>query len=230
MRPKHLICGSAALALAFAPAAAAQNGNANNPPKPKDNAVTLDAKPAIVVWGTATALSGRVSGNTAGGVTVRLEEDSTRPYGDSYKPVNATATSDNGGRYTFTLKPLLNTQYRAIAQTSPAVTSSAKLVLVRTLVGTRVSDSTPARGTLVTFSGTVNPAHDGRPVLIQKRTPSGGFATVARTTLRDAGDARSTYSRRVRMFRDGVYRVKVPGDGDHINGFSRSRTMNVAGG
>lgn len=226
MRTKHLICGSLGLALAFAPAAAAQNYNA---PKPKDNAITLDAKPAIVVYSGVTALSGRVSGNKPGGVTVRLEADSTRPYGDSYTPVNVTATSDAGGRYSFAVKPLRNTQYRAIAQASPPVTSAAKLVLVRTMVGIKVSDSTPARGALVTFSGSVFPAHDGGRAIIQKRSSSGSFITVARTTLRDAGDARSAYSRRVRVFRDGVYRVKVTGDGDHINGFSRARTINVPG-
>jgi hypothetical protein len=31
------------------------------------------------------------------------------------------------------------------------------------------------------------------------------------------------------VFRDGVYRVKVAGDGDHINGFSRLRSINVPG-
>lgn len=228
MRTKHLICGSLGLALAFAPAAAAQNNN-GNAPKPKDSAITLNAQSALVVFSGVTTLSGRVSGDKPGGVTVRLEADSTRPYGDSYVPVNVTATSDANGKYSFALKPLLNTQYRAIAQASPPVTSPAKLVLVRTLVGIKVSDSTPARGALVKFSGSVFPAHDGRPVTIQKRTSSGSFVTVARTTLRDAGVTRSTYSRRVRVFRDGVYRVKVSGDGDHINGFSRVRTINVPG-
>jgi|GEM_PF-3296009 len=229
MRTKHLICGSLGLALAFAPAAAAQNNNGNAPKPPKTSAITLDAQPAPVVFSGVATLSGRVSGDKPGGVTVRLEADSTRPYGDAYVPVNVTATSDANGKYSFALKPLLNTQYRAIAQASPPVTSPAKLVLVRTLVGIRVSDSTPARGALVKFSGSVFPAHDGRRVAIQKRTSSGSFATVARTTLRDAGNTRSTYSRRVRVFRDGVYRVKISGDGDHINGFSRARTINVPG-
>ena len=52
---------------------------------------------------------------------------------------------------------------------------------------------------------------------------------MIRTRLRDAGDAKSTYSRRVRVFRDGIYRVKVAGDADHINAFSRVRTVTVHG-
>ncbi len=64
-------------------------------------------------------------------------------------------------------------------------------------------------------------------VRIQRRSPSGRFVTVARTRLRDAGTVRSTYSRRVRVYRDGVYRVRVTGDGDHINGVSRLKTIDV---
>ncbi len=239
MRIKHLIAG-VAVALAIVPAAAAQNqgnnpGNPNNPQNPgtppnSNGAVTLDAKPAIVVFSSPITLSGRLSGTrNDAGVTVRLEQDTTRPYGDGYRPAGVTATTANNGRYSITRTPLQNTQYRVVAQASPPVTSPAKLVLVRTRVGFKLSDSTPARGSLVRISGSVFPAHDGRSVLIQKRSPSGRFVTVARTTLRDAGDARSSYSRRVRVRRDGVYRVKLPSDSDHVNGFSRLRTINVGG-
>lgn len=225
MHARHLTYGIAGLALAFVPAAAAQN---NNGPKPKDSAVTLAANPTSIVFSGATSLTGRVSGGGAGGVTIRFEEDASRPYGDSYKPSAATATTDPSGKYTVAVKPLQNTQYRATAQASPPVTSAPKLVLVRKRVGLKLSDSTPARGTLVTFSGSVYPAHDGLAAHIQKRASTGRFVTVVRTTLRDAGDARSSYSRRLRV-RDGVYRVKVIGDSDHINGFSQARTINVAG-
>ena len=85
------------------------------------------------------------------------------------------------------------------------------------------------RPALVQFAGSVFPAHDGRLALIQRRSSTGRFVTVARTALRDAGDARSSYSRRLRISSDAVYRVKLPGDADHINGFSRLRTVNVGG-
>ena len=224
MHRKHLMCGSLGLVLALVPAAAAQN------PKPKGaTGVSLDAKPTTLVYSATTTLSGRVSGGDAGGVTIRLEQDATRPYGDAYAPVGKTAVTETNGRYSFAVKPLQNTQYRVVAQASPPVTSAPRLVLVRSRVGIRVSDPTPARGALVTFSGSVYPAHDGRAVLVQKRSPAGRFVTVTRTVLRDAGDARSTYTRRLRVFRDGAYRVKLAGDADHINGFSATRTLNVAG-
>jgi len=224
MRRTHLVPGLA-LTLVFAATAAAMAV-----PPMGGTAVTLDADPTIVVYSSSTTLSGRLTGGgTASGVTVRLEQDTTRPYGDDYKPAGITTTTANNGKYSFTLKPLLNTQYRVEAKASPPVTSTPRLVLVRMRVGIKLSDSTPQRGRLVRFSGSVFPAHDGRQALIQKRTSTGRFVTVARRTLRDAGDARSSYSRRIRIYRDGVYRVKVAGDSDHINGFSRLRTINVHG-
>ena len=226
MTPRRIALVSV-LALILAPNVFAQ-GNPNRPQPPrKPTGLTIDARPNPVVFGQPTELSGRLTGGDAGGVTIRFEQDDTRPYGDDYQPTMLTATTANNGRYSLNVRPAMNTQYRAIAQSSPPLRSAARLVLVRTRVGLRLSDSTPNRGSLVRFSGSVLPAHDGRPALIQKRSPSGRFVTVARTSLRDAGAARSTYSRRARVYRDGVYRVKVPGDSDHVNGFSRTRSINV---
>jgi hypothetical protein len=229
MQMKFVMPGlSLALVLAVAPVTLAQQPDKKPPKPPGSTTVTMDAKPAIVVFSDATTLSGRLSENKAG-VTVRLEQDTTSPYGDSFAAAGPTAMTANSGMYSLTVKPLVNTQYRVVAQASPPVTSAAKLVRVRMRVGLNVSDPTPARGSLVRFSGSVSPAHDGRTVYIQKRSSTGRFATVSRTTLRDAGTAKSTYSRRVRVSRDGVYRVKILGDGDHINGFSRLRTLTVGG-
>src|ERR1044072_5302642 len=190
-------------------------------------AVSLDARPNPLVFGGAATLSGGVGGKEAGGVTIRFEETTTRPDGDSYKPSALTAKTAKNGRYAVAAKALVNTQYRAIAQASPPVTSAPRLVLVRSLVGLRVSDGTPRRGSLVTFSGSVFPAHDGARALIQRRTLSGGFVTLARPLLMDAGTQKSTYSKRLRVRSDGVYRVKVASDGDHVNGYSRLRTLDV---
>ncbi len=229
MQIKLAVSGlSLALALAVAPAAAAQSPD--KPDKPdKPSAVTLDAKPSIVVFASATTLSGRLGGGQASGVTISLEQDATRPYGDSYTPTGATAKTANSGTYSFAVKPLVNTQYRVVAQSAPPVASAAKLVRVRPRVGLSLSDTTPARGRLVRFSGSVSPAHDGRTAYIQRRSSTGRFVTVAKTTLRDAGTAKSTYSRRVRVSSDGVYRVKVLGDVDHTNGFSRMRSLDAHG-
>ena len=220
----------ALLALAAAPAVAP--GQGNKPPKPPRGtpALTLDARPTTVVFGEATAITGRLSGTSSdANTTVRLEADTTKPYGDSYDRTGLTARTANNGRYSFSVRPTLNTQYRAVAEASPPVTSPARLVLVRPRVGLVLSDPTPRRGARVRFSGSVTPAHDGRTALIQRRGSTGRFVTIARTTLQDAGDARSRYSRRVRIRRDGAYRVKVAGDDHHVKGFSRLRTIDVHG-
>lgn len=196
-------------------------------PKPGATALSIAATPNPLVFSTVTTLSGRLTGAGNAAVVIRFEADTTRPYGDSYKPTALTTTANAAGNYSLAIKPLLNTQYQAIASTSPPTRSAPRLVLVRTLVGLRVSDSTPRRGGSVRFAGSVFPAHDGQRALIQKRTSSGRFVTLARPLLVDAGSTRSTYSRRLRVFRDGAYRVKVQGDGDHVNGFSRTYTLRV---
>jgi hypothetical protein len=210
-------------------AASASVATAQKPVKPPKGtqAVSLAAAPSIVVFGSSSSLSGDVTGPQTSGVTVRLEADDSRPYGDSYKPTGRTAVTAANGKYAFAVKPGLNTQYRVTAQTSPGVTSAPKLVLTRIRVGLKVSTTTLRSGSRVLFSGSVLPAHDGRLALIQKRSPTGRWVTVARTTLRDAGTSRSSFSRRLRITRDGTYRVKVSGDTDHVNGFSRTRTLDV---
>lgn len=221
------LTGAAAIAAASVSISVAGAQKPTKPPKPTTTAVSLDAKPTIVVFGATSTLSGAVSGSQNSGVTVRLESDDTRPYGDSYKPTGRTAVTAANSRYSFAVVPGVNTQYRVVAQTSPNVTSPARLVLVRIKVGLKVSDSTPRSGSRVLFSGSVFPAHDGRTALIQKRSPTGRWVTVTSTTLRDAGTTRSSYSRRIRITRDGTYRVKVSGDADHVNGFSRTRTLDA---
>lgn len=91
----------------------------------------------------------------------------------------------------------------------------------------RVSDTTPTRGQRVRFRGSVRPQHDGRVVYIERRGSGGRYRRVASTRLRDAGSTRSRYSRRVRIWRSGVYRARVPGDRDHRTGTSRRRSIRV---
>jgi len=211
------------LAIALVPAAALAQKPPKDPkppPKPPAGApaLTLDAAPNPLVFGTPVKLAGKLS-NTASdrGVVVRLEQDQTRPFGDSYKSTGLTATTENNGSYGFAFKPAKNTQYRAVAQASPPVTSNPRLVLVRPLVGLRVSTQRPVAGRLVRFFGIVRPARSGGTAIVQKRT-SRGFVTVARRRLSGSG---GSYSIRARVRSAGDYRVKVPGNAEFVNGLSR---------
>jgi hypothetical protein len=80
----------------------------------------------------------------------------------------------------------------------------------------------------VRFFGTVKPAHDGLVARIQRRRKDGKWRTVAKTTLKASKTAgQSRYSKRMRVYRTGVYRVRVPADADHLLGTSRKRNIKV---
>lgn len=224
MRIRTIATGTALASLALAAGAAADHKPGHNPPANAD--ITISATSPIV-WRKTTTITGSVKG-AAAGVPVDLQSDAF-PYSDAEFAKEATVATDSKGDYRFTPAPKLNTRYRAVAQTSPAVASSIATVLVQIRVKVGVSDSTPRAGSLVTFSGTACPQHDGNLVYIQRRSSTGSFGTIARTKLVDAGDTCSKYSRRIRVNSDGVYRVKVSsgGDGDHLTGISRTLSLDA---
>lgn len=194
-------------------------------PVPTPGAVTLSiaATPNPVTFGTPATVSGALS-SKAVGVTVELQA-TPYPFTDPFKTVQTKATTTRG-LYAFTVAPDRRTRYRAVAKASPSVTSSEVTLSVRWRVGFNVSDSTPARGTRVRFSGSVRPAHPGGTALVQKRT-STGWKTVTRTTLRAATASYSTYSIRVRVGSSASYRVRVSSDVLRSTGTSRTRALTV---
>jgi hypothetical protein len=216
-----------ALIAAALPAAVAADHRPGHQGGGGQNNISVDATTPIR-WGGSTTVSGKLTGQGNSGVQVELEADPF-PYADNDFAQVATAMTDANGDYRFTHQPQSNTRYRVTARTSPPVTSSIVTVVVRLKVTRRVSDSTPRAGSRVRFSGTVCPEHDGQTAAIQRRTSTGRFRTVRTTTLQDVpGSTCSSYARRVRVRRDGVYRVKATsGDGDHATGFSRRIRLNA---
>lgn len=225
MRIKTIVATCALASLAFATGAPADHKPGHDPGQGNADVTIVAASP--IVWGKSAPITGSVRG--AGlGVLVDLQSDPF-PYSDAEFAKEATVPTDAKGDYRFAPLPKLNTRYRVVAQTSPPVTSATAAVLVQIRVKVAVSDSTPKRGSLVTFSGSGCPAHDGNLVYIQRLGSTGSFGTVARTKLVDAGDACSKYSRGIRVYSDGVYRVKVSsaGDGDHMTGVSRRVSLDA---
>jgi hypothetical protein len=212
-------------------AGAATAAKPPKPPKPPTGngspALSIDAAPTTLVVGSSSTLSGKLTGPRASGVVVRIEQDTTVPLGDSFVPTTQTATTAGNGTWTASVRPSVNTLYHAVAQTSPPTTSPVKRVNVRPLVRLSLSDATPARGSLVRFSGAVAPQHDGRRVLLQRRGTDGVFRTVVLARLRDAGSSRSVYARSLRIRSTGVYRAKIAQHADHTNGYSALRTITV---
>ena len=199
------------------------------PAGPNDNVLTIAANPRTVTFGRATTLTGRLTGPDFAGTEVRIEQ-TPFPFTAPFARIGTT-TTDAAGNYTFAATPQVNTRYQAEARTRPPVRSATVQVNVRPRVTLRLSDRTPRRGQRVRFSGTVTPGHDGKVVLIQRRTRT-GWRTVSTPLLRPAtpvnGVARSRYAKRFRVRRSAYYRtVFRPGDGDHVRGKSRRKRARV---
>lgn len=190
------------------------------PPPPAGADLTIAAQPNPTVFRSATVISGRLKGRDNAGKTVVLPEDEL-PYGTGVRDA-VTTTTDAKGDYTFTRRPARNTSYQAVAGTA---VSQAVLVKVRIRIRLRVSDATPRMGQLVRFRGRACPAHDGLQVRIQRKTSTGAYRTIRRTKLRAAARC-SAFSRGLRVYRDGTYRV-TSDDADHARAFSRPRFLNT---
>jgi hypothetical protein len=215
---------SAALILLVAcagPAVAAK------PPKPGKNNqnLTIKASAASVTFGRTVTISGATK-NIPAGTSLEVQQN-PYPYA-GFKPTGKTGVVDPAGNYSIPgVVPQVHTQYKVVAKTSPPVESGTAFVRVALRVSFKVGDSTPKKGSMDRFFGTVASAHDGKPVLIQKKTAT-GYKTVARTTLLDNGTATSKYSKKLRIRRTGTYRVIAESLDPAIdNGTSGSRTLRV---
>jgi hypothetical protein len=205
-----------ATALAFvaiaAPAASAQ---------PQPGNLTLNG-PKTVKFGQGATLSGKLTGRNNDNRTVTLREY-LFPF-SAFADVGSAQTNTQG-EYSFTRTPPVNARYQARqgSEESQVVT-----VTVLPRITLRVGDRTPRAGQRVRFSGRVCPQHDGATLNVQRRAPNGKWRTVAGTTLADISDADcSSYSRRVRVRRDGVYRTFLAAHDDHGAGNSRPKRLNV---
>jgi hypothetical protein len=215
---------SAVLLLALACAGPAIAAKPPKGGKPNPN-LTIKSTASAVTFGRSVTLSGKAK-NLAAGTVV---EAYANPYPYSgFKPTGKTAVVDPNGNYSVAgVIPQFHSQFKVVSKTASPTESGTVFVRVRLRVSFKVSDSTPKRGTRVRFYGTAAPAHDGKPVLIQKNTAT-GYKTVARTTLVDNGTASSKYSRKVKISSSGTYRVIAQSvDQDHDDGTSRTRTLTV---
>jgi hypothetical protein len=212
----------AAIALAAWPvAASADHRPGHTPGGGGSGNLNLAAQPTTATFGRTVTLSGKLTGANNSGKQVTLRSD---PFPFDNFDNAGTATTNAQGDYTFAQKPTLNTRYQSRSGNEE---SAIVTVLVRPSVGLRLSDSTPRRGQRVRFAGRVCPEHDGARVAIQRRSGR-SFRTVGRATLKDVpGSTCSSYARRMRVFRDSIYRTVFPGHNDHATGTSRGRRANV---
>jgi hypothetical protein len=196
------------------------------PPSTK-NTVGIAALPGTVTYGGSTVLSGKVTGPKGGGVQVTLEAQ-PYPFTGPFTATGAVTSTGSNGHYSFTVAPRIRTRYRVVAKTAPPVTSVAATVGVRYAVRFFLSAAFVHRGARVRFFGSVRPAANGRTVFIQRRSSTGVYRTVATAVLRaTTSSTRSSYSRRLRIFASGVYRVRIRGHVPYVASNSRSRRITV---
>lgn len=197
-------------------------------------AIAIAASRKAVTFGRPVTIAGRVSGPDAAGQPVTLESSDT-PASTTFSPAGQTATADATGAFTLAVTPAATRRYRVTTKGKDALTSNEVTVGVRVRVGLGVSDRTPRKGQKVFFSGSALPGHEGVIAKIQRRGAQ-RWRTVATTPLIAAspladGTTRSTYTKGLRVRRDGTYRVRLaPADGDHLAGTSPKRRLDVGAG
>jgi hypothetical protein len=196
--------------------------------KPSSSSISIAVSKKTVLFGFSTTVFGHVSGTKAPGAIVTLQ---VKPFGSKAFTNVASKAASSSGNYSFTYFPPRNTVIRAVAKASPTATSPGVFVGVQPFVGLRVGTLHPRRGQRVRFTGIVSPAFNGMLVWFQRRTSTGGWRTLAATTLFAATPGshgpRSQYSRRLRINRSGTFRVVFPAPAGWISNHSRTRTLRV---
>ena len=132
--------------------------------------VTIDASANPLVYGQSVTITGTVAGAVGQAVTLWAQT------GDqAFAPI-AQATT-NGSEYSFTESPLQNTRYRVRSASAGSATLSEGVGFALTA---EPSATTVLAGGQLSFTGTLLPAHEGQPVDLERRNPSGpGYHVIA---------------------------------------------------
>jgi hypothetical protein len=209
---RTLLISAAALAAIAAP-------SAQGAPTPQT--LTMSASATTMKFGGSVTLSGKLAGGKFDAKNVTVRED---PFPIDGFSNGGSATTNATGDWSLAVQPFANTRYQA---RSGKAESPALDVMVRPAITLKLSDRTPRRGQRVTFSGTLCPEHDGVTIALQRRGAS-GWRTVAKPVLADVATTTcSSYTRKLRVRRNGAYRARFLGDADHVAGNSRVRRARV---
>lgn len=190
--------------------------------KPQPLGLTLTATPNPVRFGKPTVLSGALTGTGNASRQVVLQSNPF-PYTQGFVNTSNIQLTGTLGQFSFPLVSVaLNTQYRVLIPTKPDIASPIVSLGVSVKVGTSVSDTRVRRAQRVRFSGSVKPGIGGERIAIQKHR-SKGWVTVAGTTTHRSSSTSSRYTRRVRVFSSGSYRVFVASaNGSYVSSIGRT--------
>lgn len=189
--------------------------------KPAPKNLTLGASATTIKFGGTVTLSGKLNGSNNSGRQVTVEQD---PFPVDTFTNAGTATTNATGDWSLAQKPAVNTRYMA---RSGNADSKPVDVTVRPAISLKVSDRTPRAGSSVRFSGQLCPEHDGTAIALQRRFGK-QWRTLRKPVLKDIpGGTCSSYSKRLRVRKDGAYRMRFLGDADHVAGNSRAKRLDV---
>jgi hypothetical protein len=181
--------------------------------------LTIESTADPIPYAAPTTIHGVLKGGAGQTITLR----SRKKGATKFAPVATTVTT-GGGEYKFVQVPLVNTFYRVSGggQDSAILFEGVKYILTF-----GVSPKAIQSGQGITVSGTVTPAHAGKPVYLERENVfGGGFHVAAVGTVGGGG----TYSIVHFIFGPGkpVFRVHVPGDPENQGVSSPTFTIEVA--
>jgi hypothetical protein len=184
--------------------------------------VSLAATPNPIRIGGSTTLAGVLSGTGNAGRQVVLQANAW-PYTGGFVAAANPQVTNASGAFTFpVLSVSVNTQYRVLMVARPDVVSPIVVLGTTNKVTRHAKVRRGSRRGRIHFWGTVRPALDGSPVLVQKLR-RGAWVTIGETSARHTTKNLSRYSKRIRQKHGGTYRIVViDASGAHSGGVSRT--------
>jgi hypothetical protein len=180
-----VLVSTAALAAVLVPALAGAQA--------PQRSVTLSASQQLIKFNTTTStLSGQLMGvQKPANVRITLQR-ATFPY-QRFRAL-ARLRTDATGSFSFTVAPAVNTQYRVVAATKPALQSATVGVLVLPQVTIKLSSGHPRAGHPLRVSGYVYPKENRAGVELQFARTANWRVVRTGQTYDVGGSVRSGYS------------------------------------
>jgi hypothetical protein len=184
--------------------------------------VSLAATPNPIRIGHSTTLAGVLSGTGNANRQVVLQANPWPYTGGFVAATNAQVTNASGGFAFPLLSVSVNTQYRVVLVPKPAVVSPIVVLGTTNKVTRHAKVRRGHRRGRIHLWGTIRPALDGSPVVVQKLR-RGTWVNIGQTHARHTSKGISRYSKRIRQKHGGKYRVVVvDASGAHSPGVSRT--------
>lgn len=168
-----------------------------------------------------------VTGTDGAPVVGREVTVQVRKRGSTTWSTVARLVTDRSGAAAATHRPVWNAEYRAVfggtsSGTVTGNTSGVRRVDVRVSVPLSTSGTSVRRGTAVSLTGSVGPAHPGMLVRLERRSGS-GWVKAGEVRLSSSSSYRFSVSSR--SAGTATYRVTAVGDADHLGNTSGTRTV-----